>query len=78
MDGSQSLPKEDGVESFQSLDTLVLDGSNVNERLEQSALAAVVTRVLVSRGWQSSDAERAVQGRTVKELWTLLRSPSSR
>ena len=73
MDGSLSPSNEDGMGSFQSLDTLVLDGSNVNEGVEQSALAAVATRVLVSRGWKNSDAERAVQGLTVKELWPIVR-----
>jgi hypothetical protein len=75
MNGSPSSPNEDGVESFQTLDTLVLDGSDVNRELEQSALAAVVTRSLLSRGWKRVEAERTVQGLNVKELWALLREP---
>jgi hypothetical protein len=57
------------------LETLVLDGSGVNRALEQSALAAVVTRILIRRGWQGVEAERTVQGLNVKDLWALLREP---
>jgi hypothetical protein len=78
MAGSQSHPNEQGVESFQMLDTFVSDGSGVNRELEQSALAAVVARVLVSKGWKDSDAERVVQGLDVKQLWAMLREPQPR
>jgi hypothetical protein len=73
MNGSPSSPNDDGVESFQTLDALVLDGCGVDRALEQSALAPVVTRILIGRGWQGPEAERTVQGLNVKELWALLR-----
>jgi len=78
MDGPLAHPNEGGVESYQILDTLLPDGSGVNGELERSALAAVVTRILVSKGWRTDDAGRVVQGLGVKELWTLLREPPLR
>jgi hypothetical protein len=73
MDGARSQRNEEGVQSFQTLDTLELDGSAVSSELEQGALAAMVTQVLVSRGRKRPDAERAVQGLGAKELWAVLR-----
>ena len=75
MDGSLANPNEDGVESFQTMDTLMLDGSSDVRDLEQTALATLVTRILVSRGWRSAEAEGMVQGLGVKELWATLREP---
>jgi hypothetical protein len=75
MVGSLSNPNEDGLEAFQAMDTLLVGGSNDARDLEQTALTALVTRVLVGRGWLSHDAERVVQGLGVKDLWAILREP---
>jgi hypothetical protein len=78
MEGSLSTPNDEGVESYQMLETLVPSACRDDRGPEQTALAALVTRVLVGSGWRRDEAEPLAQGLDVKDLWAILRGPPQR
>jgi hypothetical protein len=77
MESSCVETNDESVQPFQTADTLLFDGSDLDRGQEPRVLADLAVPALVRRGWSSAEAERLVARLTRTELSKLLRDAAN-